>query len=292
MTQTQEWTVGRLLQWTTDYLTEKGVDGARLDAEVLLAEARDCARIDLYAAYTEPADDETRTAFRELVRRRAEGTPVAYLVGRREFYSLDFRVSPDVLIPRPETELLVVAALDGIKAHGPAGPVAICDVGTGSGILAVCIAKHCPRAKATAIDISTAALDIARQNAETHQVIDRIEFLKSDLLAELPADVKFDCIVSNPPYVSTAEMCELAPEVAKQEPHAALHAGERGTEVIERLLPQAALHLERGGELLIEISPMILAPVEQLVEESTDFELQGVIKDLAGLARVVHLTRK
>src|SRR3954470_19590143 len=117
-TSDEPWTIGRLLSWTVEYLGKHGADNPRLDAEVLLAEARGCRRIDLYAAYGEPASEEIRTAFRELVRRRAEGTPVAYLVGRREFYSLDFEVNPDVLIPRPETELLVVALLDAVKRRG------------------------------------------------------------------------------------------------------------------------------------------------------------------------------
>ena len=292
MTQTEEWTIGRLLEWTTEFLTEKGVESARLDAEILLSEARHCARIDLYAAYQESADEETRTAFRELVRRRAEGTPVAYLVGRREFYSLDFRVTPDVLIPRPETELLVVAALDDIKVRLAERSVTICDIGTGSGILAVCLAKHCPRATVTAIDISDAAIAIAKQNAEAHEVSDRIDFLQSDLLAALPSDAKFDIIVSNPPYVSTSEMQMLAREVAQHEPHAALHAGEQGTEVIQRLLPQAAEHLNENGTLLLELSPMILAATEKLAEESELFQRRAVIKDLSGHGRAIQLVRK
>src|SRR3982751_4332946 len=157
-TSDEPWTIGRLLSWTVEYLGKHGAENPRLDAEVLLAEARGCKRIDLYTAYGEPASDEVRTAFRELVRRRAEGTPVAYLVGRREFYSLDFEVNTDVLIPRPETELLVVALLDHMK-NRPANDstIEIADVGTGSGILAVCAAKYVPNSRVTAIDISPAA---------------------------------------------------------------------------------------------------------------------------------------
>src|SRR5215218_5073932 len=141
----EPWTIGRLLTWTVEYLGKHGADNPRLDAEVLLAEARGCKRIDLYTAYGDPATDEIRTAFRKLVRRRAEGTPVAYLVGRREFYSLDFEVNPDVLIPRPETELLVIALLDDVKKQTAGNAtIQIADVGTGSGILAVCAAKYVP----------------------------------------------------------------------------------------------------------------------------------------------------
>src|SRR3981081_1373667 len=165
----EQWTIGRLLAWTTDYLKRQGAESPRLDAEILLAAVRNCQRIQLYTSFDEPADEPTRERFRELVRRRAEGTPVAYLVGHKEFYSLSFRVSPDVLIPRPETELLVVRLLDIAKScpaakTGPveanAAPFTIADVGTGSGIIAICAAKHLPGARVTAIDISPAALAV------------------------------------------------------------------------------------------------------------------------------------
>ncbi len=148
-----DWTIGRLLAWTTDYLKRQGADSPRLDAEILLAHARHCQRIELYTSFDQLADEPARETFRELVRRRAEGTPVAYLVGHKEFYSLSFRVSPDVLIPRPETELLVVRVLDIAKAYpadkagvaeANASPFAIADVGTGSGIIAISAAKHLP----------------------------------------------------------------------------------------------------------------------------------------------------
>ena len=151
MPETDDWTIGRLLQWTTDYLKRQAADTPRLDAELLLAEARSCRRIDLYAAFDQVVPNRQRAAFRELVRRRAEGTPVAYLLGRREFYSLSFRVTPDVLIPRPETELVVVALLDRLRPRdGDDRRLDIADVGTGSGILAVCAARHVPRSHVTA----------------------------------------------------------------------------------------------------------------------------------------------
>ena len=150
-----QWTIGRLLQWTTDYLKQHGADSPRLEAEVLLAHARDCKRVELYTSFEEPADDALRTRFRELVKRRAEGVPFAYLVGHREFYSLDFRVTPDVLIPRPETEFLVIALLDLIKARGQSGnAIEVADVGTGSGVVAISVARHAPQVRVTAIDVS------------------------------------------------------------------------------------------------------------------------------------------
>jgi release factor glutamine methyltransferase len=315
------WTVGRLLQWTADYLKGHGAESPRLDAEVLLAEALGCQRIELYTTFEETPGDDARAAFRELVRRRAEGCPVAYLVGRREFYSLSFRVTPDVLIPRPETELLVVTVLDLAKekrsevggqgsdavgsavelpnqpshppslAHRPS-PLSIADVGTGSGIIAVCLAKHLPACRVTAIDRSPAALAVTRDNATQHGVAERIELLESDLLAAVPPDRRFDFVVSNPPYVAAAEFDKLAPDVRKFEPQAALVAGPRGTEVVERLIPQAAERLRPGGHLLMEISPTIHDAVRTLLEADGRFKLWPTIKDLARLPRVVQATRR
>ena len=292
MSQAQDWTVGQLLKWTTDYLKRHRSDSPRLDAEVLLAEALGCRRIDLYAAFGELPDEEVRTAFRELVRRRAEGAPVAYLVGHREFFSLDFRVTPDVLIPRPESELLVVAMLDLARRLPAEREISICDVGTGSGIIAVCAAKHLPRCRVTAVDISPAALAVARGNAAKHDVRERIELIESDLLSAVPPGERFDFIVANPPYVSTAEMQALAPDVRDFEPPLALVAGQRGTEVIESLLPQAAERLDPGGHLLIEISPMVHDAVRALLEADGRFQLGPTVKDLARLPRVVQAVRK
>lgn len=287
----EPWTIGRLLMWTVDYLKKHGAESPRLDAEVLLAKARDCKRIDLYAAYGEEASDELRSTFRDLVSRRAKGMPVAYLVGHKEFYSLDFEVTPDVLIPRPETEQVVVALLDFAKARGEEA-LAVADVGTGSGILAVCAAKFLPQATVTAIDVSVAALAVARKNAERHGVAERIAFVESDLFAVMPEGEKFDAIVSNPPYISTAEMAELPADVKNYEPHVALEAGEKGTAVIEPLVAQAAERLHSGGLLLIEISPIIAGAVEQLVRDSGGFELLPTLHDGAGHARVIQAGRQ
>jgi release factor glutamine methyltransferase len=287
----EPWTIGRLLTWTVDYLSRQGAENPRLDAEVLLAAARSCQRIDLYAAYGEVASEELRTTFRDYVGRRAKGTPVAYLVGHKEFYSLDFDVTPDVLIPRPETELVVVALLDQVKGRRDLSGFEIADVGTGSGILAVCAAKYVPESRVTAIDISPAALSVARRNAQKHAVAERVEFVESDLFANLPPDVRFDYIVSNPPYVSTAEMAALARDVRDHEPQIALCAGEAGTAVIAPLVEQAVERLRPGGVLIVEISPIIVDEVEQLVREKAALESLPTLRDLAGLPRVVQAVR-
>jgi release factor glutamine methyltransferase len=287
-----EWTIGRLLNWTADYLKQHGSESPRLEAEVLLAHARGCQRIELYTSFGDEADEALRTKFRALVKRRAEGAPVAYLVGHREFYSLDFRVTPDVLIPRPETELLVLALLDLVKATPGEGPVTVADVGTGSGIVAIAAARRAPRVRATALDISPQALTVAGENAQRLGVADRVEFLESDLLAAVPAGRTFDVVASNPPYISTAEMHTLARDVREHEPRLALEAGPTGTEVIERLIPQAAERLVAGGSLLLEISPMLQQRVEALLTAESRLQLEPTMKDLAGLARVARARRK
>jgi release factor glutamine methyltransferase len=290
------WTVGRLLQWTADYLKGRGADSPRLDAEILLAEALGCQRIQLYTAFDDVPQEEKRAAFRELVSQRAEGTPVAYLVGRREFYSLSFKVGPGVLIPRPESELIVVTLLDLAKqllscsgrGAGGEGPLRIADAGTGSGVLAVTIAKHLSSAQVVATDTSKVALEIARENARRHGVAERVQWIECDLLSAIPVEPALDFIVSNPPYVSTAEYEKLPRDVKNFEPREALLAGPKGTEVIENLILQAAERLRPGGHLLIEISPMIHAAVQALLAAVPGLQPGPTVKDLARLPRVVQ----
>jgi release factor glutamine methyltransferase len=285
-----------------------------LDAEVLLAQARGCERIRLYTAFDDVVSEEVRTNFRELVKRRAAGEPVAYLVGRREFYSLNFRVTPDVLIPRPETEFVVVAALDVLKSRKSkvevrrseggddendvrlstfdVRPSLVADVGTGSGAIAVAIARHAPQCRVAATDISAAALAIAQENAAAHGVANRIEFHEGDLLSPLPPHQQFAVIASNPPYIAEGELGTLAPSVRNHEPRHALIAGPTGTETIERLIPQAADRLLPGGWLILEISPQIVPRVTAGLAADGRYEPPTIIKDLAGLPRVVKTQRK
>ena len=297
MTQTGEpaaaeadvWTVGRLLAWTTDWLAARGAESARLDAEVLLAHVRGCPRIALYTAFGEPVPDAQRTAFRELVKRRGAGEPVAYLVGHREFFSLPFRVTRDVLVPRPETEGLVVRAIDLCK--GMEAP-RIVDVGTGSGAIVVALAKHLPRAPFTATDLSAAALEVARANAARHGVADRIAFAACDLLDDPAAAGPWDVIVSNPPYVREDEFAALPRDVRDHEPRGALVAGPTGVEVVARLAEAAETALAPGGWLLVEIGPAVAAAAEAALAARPGLELQPTLKDLAGLPRIVQARRR
>jgi release factor glutamine methyltransferase len=283
----EPWTIGRLLKWTTDHFREHGVDNPRLDAEVLLAHARGCERIDLYASFGDVAADDVRTRFRELVLKRTAGSPVAYLVGHREFYSLPFLVTQDVLIPRPETEQLVMSLLDLAKEM-PGDPLQVVDVGTGSGNIAITIARHLPRAAVMAVDASANALDVARRNAERHGVADRLTFVEGDLLAGFPAEPRWNFIVSNPPYVSEAEYEALPREVKDHEPRCALVAGPRGTEVIERLIDQSGSRLKPGGWLLFELSPMIADACRELFTDDAAWASVDVLRDLSGHSRIVQ----
>ncbi|TWU42282.1 peptide chain release factor N(5)-glutamine methyltransferase [Novipirellula artificiosorum] len=294
MTQSNEepWTVLRLLEWTTGFFKQRGSESPRLDAEILLAHARDCARIELYTAFAEVPSEEQRVAFREMVRRRGEGTPVAQLVGYREFYSLRFRVDENVLIPRPETEHLVVEAIDCAKAMKVRDrPIRIADVGTGSGAIAISLAKHIKDAQLTAIDQSEAALKIATWNAEHLGLADSVAFVHSDLFESVEKHETFDIICSNPPYVSESEYDELSVTVREYEPREALVAGIDGMDVIKRLLETAPERLESGGRLIIEISPMIAELCEELFDATTCLDDLRFVKDLAGHRRVISMRK-
>ena len=289
-----QWTLQRLLEWTTSHFDDEGSDSSRLDAEVLLAEALNCKRIELYTRFAEVPAAEPMKMFREWVKRRAAGEPVAYLVGHKEFYSLKFKVTPATLIPRPETEHLIVAALEVCKnCDDNAGPIRIIDVGTGSGCIAVTMARQLEREYVVAAtDISLEALAVARENAEAHEVDSRIRFYEGDLLDALPEGSNpVHLIVSNPPYIGRCEVDTVEATVKDFEPDTALFAGEQGTEIIERLIPQAEKMLLPGGHLIFEASPSVMERCEALVQQSS-LEFVEVINDYAGLKRILVAKQK
>ena len=283
------WTVGRLLTWTKDFLAKKGSDSPRLDAEVLLASVMKCQRVNLYTQYETEVSEGQRTSFRGLVKRRAEGAPVAYLVGKKEFYSLRLNVSPAVLIPRGDSEFVVVEALSHLK--GVEAPWAV-DVGTGSGCLALaCVHQH-KTARFIAIDISPEALVVAQGNAEKLNLDERVEFRQGDLLAPVAEDGPFDLILSNPPYIASSVVPTLEPTVAKYEPHLALDGGPDGLRVVTRLVEQAVPLLKPGGHLILEIGSDQEASVRSLVEAQTGLTLSPTIRDSGNHPRVIHASKK
>ena len=280
-----EWTVRRIIDWTTAHLKKHGSDTPRLETEILLAHARGCRRIELYTRFDEVLSEKERSTMRDLVRRRAQSEPVAYLVGHREFFGLEFRVTPAVLIPRPDTETMVVELVDVAK---PLPAPRILDIGTGSGCIAIAAAVNLPNAQIAATDASEAALAVARENAASHKVVERIQFLSGDLFAALDPNQRFDIVASNPPYIADHEKETLQNDVRKYEPHEALFSGPTGLEVLFRIVDQAPDYLNAGGTLMLEISPEQASAVVGQMEASGKYRDIRVVKDLPGLARVVR----
>lgn len=284
----QPWTIGRLLTWTTDFLKRKGAESPRLDAEVLLAHVLDYRRVELYTHYEDEVGPIARARFRDLVRRRADGAPVAYLVGRKEFFSLPLAVSPAVLIPRPDTETVVVEFLGLLKEQQ--APRAV-DVGTGSGAIALACAREHKTARLIALDLSAKALDVALANAETLGLTDRVEFRQGDLLEPVVTEAPFDAILSNPPYIPTDAITTLEPGVRDYEPHLALDGGEDGLRVVARLIDQAVPLLKPGGHLILEIGSDQEAPVRALIAAHPELELAPTVRDAANHPRVVRAAK-
>jgi release factor glutamine methyltransferase len=281
----QPWTIGRLLDWTARFLAQKGSESPRLDAEVLLADVLSCERIALYTRYDELASEDARQRYRDLVRRRIEGCPVAYLVGRKEFFSLRFEVNPAVLIPRPDTETVVVECLRLAKEMTQPS---IIDVGTGSGAIAVAVARQHRGALVMATDLSAEALAVAQRNAARHGVGERVRFLQGDLFAAIPSSEQFDFILSNPPYIPHEDLPRLPIGVRDYEPHIALDGGSGGFEVFDRLLDQAAKRLKPDGWLIVEIGSPQEAPARKRISERPELELFKTVLDGSGHPRVLR----
>jgi release factor glutamine methyltransferase len=254
-------------------LAGKGVESARLEAELLLAHLLNTRRIELYASADRCLDETEKQAYRELLKRRVDGEPVAYLTGYKEFYGLEFQVTADVLVPRPETELLVDRARE-------IGGRTLLDLGTGSGCIAIACAVRMKKTAVTATEISPEALSVAKKNAQLHAVADRIRFLEGDLFAALPASERFELIVCNPPYVPESH------ELGDHEPTIALYAGRDGMAVLRRLLAEAEDYLAEGGTLLVEIGEDQADPVRSLARGR--FARVEVHEDLAGHPRVLE----
>jgi release factor glutamine methyltransferase len=289
MIATDPWTIKRLLDWTTRYLSDKACEAPRLDAEVLLSHALGCKRIELYTRHEEEPSEEQRASFKELVQQRVKGCPVAYLVGRKEFFSLELEVNRDVLIPRPDTETVVDECLR--LATSMPTPT-ILDVGTGSGCLAVAAAKYHKTAQVTAVDVSAAALAVASRNAARHGVADRIRFLEGDLYAPLPAGEHFDFILSNPPYIPHGDLASLPVGVRDFEPHSALDGGTDGYAVFDRLVGGAPERLKPGGHLIVEIGAAQEEPARRRIEALGVFDLGKTIFDGSGHPRVLRGKRR
>ncbi|MEM9069247.1 MAG: peptide chain release factor N(5)-glutamine methyltransferase [Myxococcota bacterium] len=280
----EAWTVRRMLAWMEQDFAAKGLDSPRLDAEVLLALALQVERIRLYLDLDRPLNETERNAVRGFVQRRRGREPVAYIRGWREFWGRRFRVTPDVLIPRPDTETLVEAALARIPEDG-VGPVM--DLCTGSGCVVVALAAERPQLEVVASDISASALAIATENAASNEV--QVRFVEGDLFASEPGP--FALITANPPYIGEGELADLDADVAEHEPHLALVGGASGLELVTRLIPEAHARLQPGGWLLMEIGIDQANAVSALFEDAGFVEV-STVRDLGNIERVVLGRRK
>ncbi|MHC4570315.1 MAG: peptide chain release factor N(5)-glutamine methyltransferase [Planctomycetota bacterium] len=282
------WTIQELLNWVTEYLTEKGVDAPRLSAELLLCQAVGLTRIELYTQFAKIVSQRQLDVLHDLVKRAGLHEPVAYLTGKTEFYSIELDITDNCLIPRPETELLVQRAIEFLRTRD--GLQHVCDLCTGSGCIAVAIAANFPEACVIATDISAPALEVAARNVEKHGLDQRIELLQGDLFEPLVRQLDvdaFDLIVCNPPYVSSAEYEKLAKNVRDYEPKSALLAGAEGLDIYRRLIEKVDEFLKPGAALMLEIGYAQGPAVRELLEQAGAFAEIKIEKDPHDNDRVV-----
>ncbi len=288
MTSDDTWTIQKLLKWVTEYLTTKGIESPRLSAELLLSHVLGLKRIELYTQFSQSVTAEQLGVLRDLVKRAGQFEPVAYLTGKTEFYSLELNITRDCMIPRPETELLVQRAIEFLRMRF--GNQAVCDLCTGSGCIAVAIAKNFADACVFATDISDKALAVAAENVRKHQLAERITLLCGDLFDPLiqQLDVnQFDLIVCNPPYVSSAEYDNLDKNVKDYEPRLALHAGDDGLDIYRRLIERIDQFLKPDAALMLEIGYAQGPVVRRLLEETNVFAEVKIEKDYHDNDRIV-----
>jgi release factor glutamine methyltransferase len=285
----ETWTILKVLQWTTGYFGRHSIEQPRANAEVLLAHVLQKTRIDLYLHYDQPLTSSELLSYRQAIQRRIAREPTQYITRKQEFWSLEFEVNPSVLIPRPETELMVQLALDFLGGNGKR----VLDLGTGSGIIAVAVAKECPSAQIFASDASLPALQVAKRNAGRHSVSNRVHFLAMDLFAGLsPTHTQFDLILSNPPYIGEDELSKLAPEVADYEPRVALRGGgAKGLEVIRKIIRDAPGHLKPSGVLILEIGYGQAEVLQAELVDNLDFDDFTITKDYSQIPRVLQLRK-
>jgi len=276
------------LLWGAQVLRHAGIESHRLDAEVLLRHVLNVEKEQLYVNGDAPISAGQEAEFRGLLVRRSRREPVAYITGHKEFWSLDFFVTPAVLIPRPETELLVEVALQYVGQLASGSRLKVLDVGAGSGAISVCLAKEHAATQIVAVDISSVALDVASVNARRHGVADRIRFLAGNLFAPVkPLPETFDLIVSNPPYIRTGELSMLAPEIREWEPTVALDGGADGLDTYRRIIEEGHSYLTTGGSIVLEIGANMAPDVAELFSRSGCYRPASVYQDYAGKDRVI-----
>ena len=295
MTTNDIWTIQKLLNWTAEYFTKSGIDSPRLSAELLLSHVVGLKRIELYTQFDKPVTKHQLDRLHDLVKRAVQNEPIAYLIGKTEFYSLELDITPDCMIPRPETELLVERAIEFLRSRTDRQPAVslsnpfVCDLCTGSACIAIAIAKNFPNAHIIATDISDAALNIAAKNVEKYQLGDRIKLLHGDLFDPLVPQLdveKFDLIVCNPPYVSAPEFEKLGKNVKDYEPKLALFAGADGLDTYRQISEKADAFLKPDAALMLEIGYSQGQDVRQLLEQAGCFSEITIEKDFHNNDRI------
>lgn len=281
-------TVLELLNITADYLNKKGIESPRLNAELLLSHVLNCKRLSLYLSFDRPLKENEVNEYRELIRRRKDREPLQYIIGEVEFYGMQFKVNRDVLIPRPETELLVEAIISDFKDS--IGSIKILDIGTGSGNIAISLARNLPQAIVTGIDISEDALRIAEENKALNK-INNVSFYKSDIINELIPDEKYDVIVSNPPYVAELEYHSLEPELKMYEPKISLTDNSDGTLFYRTICQKSNAILKTNGSLYFELGKDLYSIVQNYMEENNFINIK-IIKDYQDIERVIAGIKK
>ncbi|RJP87669.1 MAG: peptide chain release factor N(5)-glutamine methyltransferase [Desulfobacteraceae bacterium] len=287
------WTILKILQWTTAYFKTHHIDSPRLTAEILLAHTLNAERIDLYTRFDQPLTKDELAIFKALIKRRIQREPVAYITGIREFWGLEFNVTPDVLIPRPETEFLVEAALQRIPTGASSFPFQVLDVGTGSGAVIVSIAVNRPGHGYFASDISVNAIHQAAKNAHSNGVGGAIHFCAGMLFSPFSENaLKFDLILSNPPYIAAPDLGALEPEVRNFEPGLALDGGPDGMGIIREMIASAPQYMNHDATLMIEIGFDQKDRVEQIINDDGRYRPVEFIKDYAEHHRVAVMHKK
>jgi len=285
-----EWTILSLIKWATGYFTAHGIDSPRATAEILLATLLNLKRIDLYLRYDQPLLNSELSGFKSLIKRRINREPVAYIIGKKDFWSLELEITPDVLIPRPDTETLVEAALSCLgPADAPPDPAGqVLELGTGSGAIVLALASERPAYRYIATDISLCSLQVARKNARRHQLDAAVQFVAGNWLDPFSPDRPvFDMIVSNPPYIPSGDIPGLQPEVSRFEPMLALDGRSDGLHAIRRIIFSAHSLLKPQGVLLLEMGFNQKSAVAEVIQECGRYPRFHFLKDYAGHNRVV-----
>ena len=285
----RQWTILSLIQWTTSYFKSHHIENPRADAEILLAHALSLERIDLYLRYDQPLNSGELSRFKLLIKRRIQREPIAYITGTKEFWSLDFRVTTDVLIPRPETECLVEKALVGLSGETP---LRILELGTGSGAVTIALASEKPNHHYFASDRSVFAVRLAGENAKRHELNRLISFFAGDWFQPLNEDGFFDMIISNPPYIRTEEIDRLEPEIFQYEPRISLDGGEDGLRSIEQILVQVHHYLKPKGKLLLEMGYDQREKIQVILNSMGRYDNIFFFMDYSGHDRGVQLEKK